>query len=90
MTMSPEAKRLIDLIRRNDCQRMAAMIDRMRSTLGSRGLDCDVDEQAVVEMIVAPARQCPGDRLSAGAAYFAGVSGSDLSAGTGAGARSVG
>ena len=28
------------------------MVDRMRSVLASRGLDCDVDEQAVVEMIV--------------------------------------
>jgi hypothetical protein len=51
-TMSPEAKQLTEVIRRNDSQRMAAMVDRMQSILSSRGLDCDVDEQAVVDMIV--------------------------------------
>src|SRR5262245_27767915 len=50
--MTPEAKRLTDVIRRNDSERMAAMVDRMRHVLGSRGLTCDVDEQAVVQMIV--------------------------------------
>jgi hypothetical protein len=49
--MSPEAKRLSGVIRQNDSQRMAVMIDRMRSVLSSRGLDCDVDEQAVVDTI---------------------------------------
>jgi len=51
-TMSPEARRLIDLIRRNDSRRMAAMVDRMRSVLQSRGLDTDIAEQAVVNMVV--------------------------------------
>jgi hypothetical protein len=51
-TMSAEARRLIDVIRSKDSQRMRTMIDRVRSTLRDRGLDCDVDEQAVVEMIV--------------------------------------
>jgi hypothetical protein len=50
--MSPEARRLTDVIRRNDSQRMAAMVDRMRRVLRSRGLDCEVDEQDVVDMIV--------------------------------------
>jgi hypothetical protein len=46
------ARRLIDMIRHNDRRRMAAMIDRMRNTLNSRGLDIDVDEQAVIDMVV--------------------------------------
>jgi hypothetical protein len=50
-TMSQEAKQLNEMIRCNDSQRMAAMIDRMQSVLHSRGLDCDVDEQTVVNMI---------------------------------------
>jgi hypothetical protein len=50
--MSPEAGRLITEIRRNDSKRMSLMVDRMRATLRSRGLDCDIDEQAVVDMIV--------------------------------------
>jgi hypothetical protein len=51
-TMPPEANRLIEVIRRSDRQRMAAMVHRMQRVLSSRGLDCDVDEQAVVDMIV--------------------------------------
>ena len=51
-TMTPEAARLLSVIRRNDFERMAAMIERMRTTLRDRGLDTDVDEPAVVEMIV--------------------------------------
>ncbi len=50
--MSPEARRLVGVIRHNDSQRMATMVDRVRDTLRSRGLDCDVDERAVVDMIV--------------------------------------
>jgi hypothetical protein len=50
--MTPEALRLTDVIRRNDCKRMAAMADRMRNVLASRGFDCKVDEQSVVDMIV--------------------------------------
>jgi hypothetical protein len=50
--MTPEAVRLLDVIRRNDSARMAAMVDRMRETLRARGLQTEVDEAAVVEMIV--------------------------------------
>jgi hypothetical protein len=50
--LSPLAQRLIGIIRRNDSERMAAMIDRMRSTLGERGFDSPIDEQAVVERVV--------------------------------------
>jgi hypothetical protein len=52
-SLSPEAARLMDTIRKNDSQRMTAMVDRMRAAFQSRGLDIDVDEPAVVEMIVA-------------------------------------
>jgi hypothetical protein len=50
--MTPEAARLIDLIRRNDSTRMAKMVERMKRIFTERGLATDIDEQAVVEMIV--------------------------------------
>ncbi|MEX2092278.1 MAG: hypothetical protein WD971_06355 [Pirellulales bacterium] len=51
-TMTPEAKRLLDVIRHNDSQRMAAMVDRMRDVFRDHGLNTAVDEQAVIKMIV--------------------------------------
>lgn len=50
--MSPEAARLIGVIRRNDSTRMARMVERMEGLFAARGLRADVDENAVVEMIV--------------------------------------
>jgi hypothetical protein len=50
--MTPEAARLIDLIRRNDSTRMAEMVERMKRILTKRGLATDIDEQGVVEMVV--------------------------------------
>jgi hypothetical protein len=50
--MSPEAQQLIVIIRRNDSERMAAMIDRMRNTLSERGLASTINEQAVIDMVV--------------------------------------
>ena len=50
--MSEEAQRLIGLIRRNDSERMATMVDRVRQTLRDRGLDTSLDYEAVVETVV--------------------------------------
>jgi hypothetical protein len=50
--MTPEAARLIDLIRRNDSTRMAQMVERMRQIVTERGLETDIDQKAVVDMIV--------------------------------------
>ena len=50
--MTPEAARLIDVIRRNDSTRMARMVARMDHLFTERGLRTGVDENAVVEMIV--------------------------------------
>jgi hypothetical protein len=50
--MSDEASRLIDFIRRHDSQRMASMTDLLRKTFSDRGLDTNVDEPAVKQMIV--------------------------------------
>ncbi|MHC4399301.1 MAG: hypothetical protein ACYTG0_06455 [Planctomycetota bacterium] len=50
--MTPEAARLIDVIRRYDSMRMAKMIERMEQVFADRGLRTDIDEKAVVEMIV--------------------------------------
>jgi len=51
--MTPEAARLTGVIRRNDSVRMAKMIERMEQIFTERGLATGVDEEAVVEMIVA-------------------------------------
>jgi len=51
-SMSDAAAGLIGVIRRNDSARMAAMIDRVRTIFRDRGLETDVDEQAVIEMVV--------------------------------------
>jgi hypothetical protein len=50
--MTPEAARLIDRIRRNDSARMAEMAERIKRIFSDRGLPTDIDQQAVVEMIV--------------------------------------
>jgi hypothetical protein len=50
--MSPEATRLIELIRENDSRRMATMIDRMRQTFDEHGLETDLDAEAVRELVV--------------------------------------
>jgi hypothetical protein len=50
--MTGEAQRLLGKIRRNDRQRMQAMIERLRNTLAERGLETQIDEEAVIEMVV--------------------------------------
>jgi len=50
--MTPEAARLLDLIRRNDSTRMAKMVERTAQIFSARGLDTGIDETAVVDMIV--------------------------------------
>lgn len=50
--MPHRALQLLATIRRNDAERMAAMVDRMRETFGERGFDAEVNEADVVEMIV--------------------------------------
>jgi hypothetical protein len=50
--MTPAAARLLGVIRKSDSARMATMIERMQAALRDRGLATDVDEHAVVEMIV--------------------------------------
>ncbi len=51
-TMTPEAQQLVDVIRHNDTQRMAAMVDRMRIVFRDGGLNTTVDDQTVIKMIV--------------------------------------
>lgn len=50
--MTPEATRLIGVIRRNDSTRMAQMVERMERIFAERGLPTDIDEAAVIQMIV--------------------------------------
>jgi len=51
-TMTPEAARLIEVVRRNDSTRMAKMVERMAHIFRDRGLEADIDEKAIVDMIV--------------------------------------
>ena len=50
--MTPQATRLIGVIRRNDSTRMAQMVDEMERIFTERGLKTGIDEQAVVDMVV--------------------------------------
>ena len=50
--MTPEAARLIDVIRRNDSTRMATMIERMDQIFTERGVETKIDPEAIVERIV--------------------------------------
>jgi len=50
--MTPEAARLLDVIRRNDSMRMAQMVERMEQIFADRGLKTGIGEEAVVDMIV--------------------------------------
>ena len=50
--MTPEAARLLEVIRRNDSARMAQMVERMEQIFAERGLETGIDETAVVDMIV--------------------------------------
>lgn len=50
--LTPAAAKLLDVIRRNDSQRMAEMVHRVGKILGQRGLETAVDNQAVLNMVV--------------------------------------
>jgi len=50
--MTPEASRLLTLIRRNDQHRMRETIARLRSTFGERGLVVDIDDNSVIDRVV--------------------------------------
>lgn len=50
--MTDEARRLLGTIRDNDRQRMQTMIARLRSTFSERGLETQIDEDAVIDMVV--------------------------------------
>jgi len=50
--ITPQAARLNDLMCRNDSTRMAAMVERMAQVFAQRGLETNIDQSAVVEMIV--------------------------------------
>jgi hypothetical protein len=50
--MTPEAVRLLDVIRHNDSLRMEQMLARMSQVFTQRGLPTDIDSRAVVEMVV--------------------------------------
>ncbi len=50
--MTDEARRLLGVVRRNDRQRMREMIALLRSTFAERGLATEIDEDAVIDMVV--------------------------------------
>lgn len=50
--MSREARELIGIIRRSDSRRMAEMIERLSHVFASDGVKTDLDEEAVIDMVV--------------------------------------
>ena len=50
--MTDEALRLLNEIRENDRTRMQSMIARLRTIVTERGLETEIDEDAVVDMVV--------------------------------------
>jgi hypothetical protein len=50
--MSDEATRLLGLIRRNDADRMSAMVDSMEKVVAERGLETSIDAERVRDLIV--------------------------------------
>jgi hypothetical protein len=51
-TMTKEADRLLNVIRRNDQRRMQEMISRLSAKFSEGGLETSIDEDAVIDMIV--------------------------------------
>ena len=49
--MTDKASRMLNTIRRNDRERMQQMTSRLQCLFAERGLETDVDEQAVIDMI---------------------------------------
>jgi len=59
---SPEAERLLGIIRRNDSQRMREVIGKLAEVLAERGLPIPLTEADVIDM-VAKRHQCPRERI---------------------------
>lgn len=51
-SMTPQAEELLNRIRKNDQSRMKEMIARVRAVFAERGLETEVDEDAVINMVV--------------------------------------
>lgn len=51
-TMSAEAERLLGVIRKNDSDRMATLVERLDTVLAERDFTLGIDEDAVVEGII--------------------------------------
>ena len=50
--MTPQAREILDMIRRNDSARMAKVVERLAAVFAERGLDTGLSEDAVIDMIV--------------------------------------
>lgn len=62
-TMTPEASRLVGLIRRNDAVRMRLMINKIAGLFLAGGLDSGLDEEAVIQRIV-KRHGCPAETIT--------------------------
>ena len=60
--MNAEAQRLIGIIRQNDSQRMAKMIGKLSAVFAERSAKLDLDEDAVINMVVRR-HDCPRGRV---------------------------
>jgi hypothetical protein len=59
---SPEAERLLGIIRRNDSERMREVVRKLAEVLAQRGLAIPLTEAEVIDM-VAKRHQCPRERI---------------------------
>jgi hypothetical protein len=50
--MTPEAQRILNIIRRNDASRMAKMVALLAEIFRQRGVPTDLNEDAVIDMVV--------------------------------------
>ena len=61
-TMTAEARRLLEVIRRNDSERMTVMVDTIEQVLGARGLSTSIDAEDVKERIF-QRHKCPRETI---------------------------
>jgi len=60
--MTPEASRILGIIRHNDSTRMAAVVARLADVFAQRGVSTGLTESAVIDMIVRR-HDCPRQRV---------------------------
>lgn len=60
--LGPEAQRLMNVIRKNDSERMAAMVDKLADIFAQRGADTGLTASAVMDRVMRR-HNCPRERV---------------------------